>query len=94
LIAQLRQQHVAIDVGSQSAWTVLFEHLPLPMLFIIGAMLIAGLVRLVRGGTGATTSPTSMHPMHGLMGLLAGLFAKQRQEGRPLQQDRNEPETG
>ena len=92
LIPELRKQRVAIDVASSSSWTSLLGRLPLPMLLIIGVVLIAGAVRLVRGGkTGmGLGSAVSMHPMGGMMGLVTGLFGKQ-QTGSPPQADRSEP---
>jgi len=50
LIPELRRQHVAIDVKSPSAWTWVLGRVPWPMLIFVGAILIAGLVRLARGG--------------------------------------------
>jgi ATP-dependent Zn protease len=91
LIAELRKQHVAIDVTSPSAWTWLLGHVPWPMLVFIGAGLIAGLVRLVRGGKSGAGSSTSAQPMHGMMGLVTGLFAKRPQADGPPLRERNEP---
>jgi len=83
LITQLRKQHVAIDVTSSSQWMSWLGRLPWPMVFIIGAVLIAALVRLVRGGKSTSMSPMSMHPMGGMMGLVSGLFGKQPAETAP-----------
>jgi ATP-dependent Zn protease len=91
LIAELRKQHVAIDVALPSAWTWLLGRVPWPMLVFIGAGLIAGLVRLVRGGKSSAGSPTSAQPMHGVMGLLSGLFGKQPQAESPSLRESNEP---
>jgi ATP-dependent Zn protease len=84
LIAELRKQHVAIDVTSPSAWTWLLGRVPWPMLVFIGAGLIAGLVRLVRGGKPGAGSPTSAQPMQGMMGLLSGFFGKQQDSSLPV----------
>jgi len=76
LIAELRKQHVVIDVGSPSQWTRLLAALPWPMLFFVGMALIAGLVRLLRGGKPSSGSTMPMHPMQGMLGLASGLFAQ------------------
>lgn len=76
LISELRKQHVAIDVTTSSQWTSWLGHLPWPMVFILGAVLVAALVRFVRGGKPGSVSPTSMHPMGGMMALISGLFGK------------------
>ncbi|MBZ0148240.1 MAG: ATP-dependent metallopeptidase FtsH/Yme1/Tma family protein [Pseudorhodoplanes sp.] len=93
LIPELRKQHVAIDVASSSSWMSLLGRLPLPMLIIIGVVLIAGAVRLVRGGKVGMGlgSAASMHPMGGMMGLVSGLFGKQPQTGNPPQPGSHEP---
>jgi len=49
--------------------------------------LIAGVVRLVRGGKPQSGAVTSMHPMGGMMGLVSGLFGKQQQATSPPAQD-------
>ena len=56
LLPELRQQHVAIDVVSSSSWLSWLGRLPWPMVLIIVALLIAGLVKLVRGDKAATGS--------------------------------------
>lgn len=83
LITQLRKQHVAIDVGSASQWTSWIGRLPWPMVIILGAVLIAALVRLLRGGKSPTVPTMSMHPMGGMMGLVSSLFGKQPAESPP-----------
>lgn len=50
LMPELRKEHVAIDAVSSSSWTRLLGGLPLPMLLMLGAIVIAGIVRLLRGG--------------------------------------------
>lgn len=93
LIAELRKQHVAIDVGAPSQWTSLLGRLPWPMVLFVGVLLIAGVVRLVRGGKAQSGlgSTTSMHPMGGMIGLISGLFGKQPQAARPPAQDGDQP---
>ncbi len=76
LISQLRKQSVTIDVGVPSQWASLFARLPWPMLLFIGAGLIAGLFRLVRGGKLASTSSMSAQPMQRMMGFISGFFGK------------------
>jgi ATP-dependent Zn protease len=83
LIPELRKQRVAIDVTSSSQWTSWLGRLPWPMVFILGAILIAALVRLARGGKSPAASPMSMHPMGGMMGLVSSLFGKQPAESPP-----------
>lgn len=87
LIAELRKQRVAIDVGAPSAWswTGLLAHVPWPMLFIIGAALVAAFVRLLRGGR---PGGSAGKPQHGMMGLVSGLFAKREETAGPAQHDR------
>jgi ATP-dependent Zn protease len=85
LIPELRKQRVVIDVQSSSSWTSLLARLPWPMVLFVGAALIAGLVRLVRGGKAQAGSAT---PMHGMMGLVSGLF------GRPQQAESPPPHQG
>lgn len=81
LIPLLRKQHVAIDVASPSAWGWLLGRVPWPMLILVGAMLIAGVVRLMRGGKAPSGSAATALPTHGIIGLVSGLFAKQRPSG-------------
>jgi hypothetical protein len=93
LIPALRKQHVDIDVESQSSWTWLLGRLPWPMLIFVGAILIAGLVRLVRGGKAQPGTPTRGMPAHGMIGLFSWLFAKPGPgENPPLRHD-DEPKT-
>jgi ATP-dependent Zn protease len=95
LIPELRRQHVTIDVTSlSSSWTRWFAGIPVPMLLFIGAALIAGLVRLVRGGKTQTGSAVPIHPMQGMMGLAAGLFGKQQQAASPATQDSDSTKSG
>ena len=84
LMPELRKQHVVITVGSPSQWTRLLAGLPWPMLLFLGAALIAGLVRLLRGGKAQGGSAVTTSPMQGMLGLVSGLFGKkQREDGGP-----------
>jgi len=91
LIPELRKQHVAIDVASPSAWTWLLGRVPWPMLIFVGALLVLGFVRLVRGKTQTGTAPPSL-PAHGMMGLVSELFAGRPATGSPPAHD-DEPKT-
>lgn len=79
LMPELRKQHVVINVGSPSQWTRLLASLPWPMLLFVGAALIAGLVRVLRGAKLQTGSAGSTSPMQGMIGLLSGFFGKPQQ---------------
>lgn len=92
LIPELRKQHVLIEVSAPSPWTSLFAHIPWPMLAFLGVALVAGLIRLARGGTARSGSPASM-PAHGMMGLVSGLFPKQDQAASPPTRDHDEPKS-
>ncbi len=82
LLPELRKEHVTIDVVSSSSWLSWLGRLPWPMVLIIGGVLVAGLVRLMRGDK---ASPGSALPTHPMMGLVAGLFGKKDPEaGRPV----------
>jgi ATP-dependent Zn protease len=83
LIAQLRQQHVAIDVASSSSWTRLLAGIPLPMLLFLGFIVVAAMVRFVRGGKAQSDSAMPTHPMQGMIGLVSGLLGKQQQAASP-----------
>jgi len=83
LIPALRKEQVSIDVTAPSLWTSLLGNLPWPMLLILGAILVAGLVRLVRGRKTPSGSAMSMPPMPGMMGLVSGLVGKQQQAAPP-----------
>jgi ATP-dependent Zn protease len=76
LVPALHRQHVVITVASPSGWAWLLARLPWPMLIIIGAVLIAGLVRVVRGKKAQPGSAASSMPMHGMIGLVTGLFTR------------------
>jgi len=79
LIPALRQRHVAIEVAASSSWTRLLAGIPLPMWLFLGFIVVAGIVRLVRGSTVQAGTATPVHPMQGMIGLVAGLFGKQQQ---------------
>jgi ATP-dependent Zn protease len=87
LLPELRKQHVAIDVVSSSNWTSWLSRLPWPMVVFLAFILIAGLVRLMRGGSAQSGSATPVHPMQGMIGLLSGLFGKQSQAAGPATRD-------
>ncbi|MGB7540415.1 MAG: ATP-dependent metallopeptidase FtsH/Yme1/Tma family protein [Burkholderiales bacterium] len=91
LIAELRKQHVVIEVGAPSPWTSVLTRIPWPMLVFLGVVLIAALVRLLRGGKAPSGSTVSTLPAHGMMGLVSGLFAKKDQTGSPPEHGRDEP---
>jgi ATP-dependent Zn protease len=93
LLAELRKQHVVIDVAS-SSWTRLLAGLPWPMLLFIGIALVAGLIRLVRGGKAQSGSAMPTHPMQGMVGLVSGLFGKQQQDANPPTHDGGGPKSG
>lgn len=93
LIPALRKQHVVIDVAAPSAWSWLLGRVPWPMLIVVGVVLVAGFVRLVRGGKAPSGSAVPALPAHGMMGLVSRLFAKQPpDEGRPTR-DADEPKS-
>lgn len=79
LIAELRKKHVAIDVASSSSWTRLLAGIPLPMLLFLGFIVVAGIIRYMRGGKVQSGTAMPMHPMQGMIGLISGLFGKQSQ---------------
>jgi ATP-dependent Zn protease len=90
LIPELRKQHVAIDVSAPSPWTSVLARVPWPMLVLLGVVLIAGLIRLVRGGK-ARTGPVASMPAHGLVGLVSGLFGKEPPAANPPANGGDEP---
>lgn len=82
LLPELRKEHVAIDVVSSSNWMSWLGRLPWPMVLIIGGVLIAGFIRLMRGDKASTGSALPTHPM---MGLITGLFGrKDKEASHPL----------
>jgi hypothetical protein len=91
LIAELRKQHVAIEVSVPSPWASVLAHVPWPMLAFLGMVLVAGLIRLARGGTARSGSHASM-PSHGMIGVVSGLFAKQDQAASPPARAKDKPD--
>jgi ATP-dependent Zn protease len=91
LIPGLRKQHVVINVDSPSQWTSLLARLPWPMLLFLGVAIIAGFVRLMRGGKAQSGSVAPTLPAHGMMGLVSRLFAKRDQTASPPTNDSGEP---
>jgi FtsH Extracellular len=86
LIGALRKQHVAIDVASSSSWTRLLAGIPLPMLIFLGFIVVAAVIRFMRGGKAPSESAVPTHPMQGMIGLISGLFAKQTPAANPPSQ--------
>ena len=93
LISELRKQHVAIDVNPSSQWTSLLARIPWPMLLFLGAVMIAGLVRLLRRGKAQPGPAAPVLPAHGMMGLVSGLFAKKDEAAGPPTHDSDEPKS-
>jgi cell division protease FtsH len=90
LILELRKQHVAINVSAPSPWTSVLARIPWPMLVFFGVVVVAGLIRLARGGKAQSGSGAPMHPMHGMAGLVSGLFAKPHQVDSSPEHESNE----
>jgi hypothetical protein len=95
LLSVLRRQHVAVDVTWSSPWAswlgdsapallvivgaILFAK---PGLLIFGGLLVAGLLRAVRGNKTAersemSSNPIVTHPMHRMMKWMSGAVAKE-----------------
>jgi ATP-dependent Zn protease len=83
LIPELQKQHVVIYVSSPSQWTSLLARLPWPLLLFLSVAIIAGFLRLMRGGKMQSGSAASALPAHGMMGLVSHLFAKGDQTAGP-----------
>jgi ATP-dependent Zn protease len=94
LIPELRRQHVAIDVSSPSQWAALLARIPWPMLLFLGAVMIAALVRLLRGRKAQSGPAAPTLPAHGMIGLVSGLFAKRHEAESPPKHDGDEPKSG
>jgi len=91
LIPELRKQRVVIDVSVPSAWAWLLGRVPFPILIFFGAMIVGGLVRLVRGGK--VRSGSAM-PTHGMTGLVSGLFGSRQQAAGLPGRDDDESKAG
>jgi hypothetical protein len=78
---------VVIDVYVPSSWTWLLGMVPFPILIFLGAIIVGGLVRLVRGGKARSPSAMPMHAMQGMMGLVSGLFGRPQQAASPPGRD-------
>jgi ATP-dependent Zn protease len=72
LLPELRQQHVVIDVVSSSSWLSWLGRLPWPIVLIIVGLLVAGLLKLVRGDKTTSGSTASNHPLSGMIASLFG----------------------
>jgi ATP-dependent Zn protease len=87
LIPELRKQRVPINVAAPSGWSWLLGRMPWPMLVFLAVALIAGVVRLVRGGKSGT--PAATHPMRPIMERLLGLSSTERQVEKPPEYQSN-----
>jgi cell division protease FtsH len=94
LIPELRKQHIAITVSAPSRWTSVLARIPWPMLVFLGVVLLAGFVRLMRGGKAQPGAAAPMHPMQGMMGLVSGLFSKPHDVESPPEHESNERKSG
>lgn len=83
LVPELRKERVVIDVVASSNWIGWLGRLPWPMVVLLVAVAIGGLVRLARGKEPGSGSAMPMHPMQGMMHLLAGRFGKSTQDEEP-----------
>lgn len=83
LIAELRKQHVVIEVNVPSLWSSLLAHLPWPMLLFLALATLAGSVRLLRGGKAQVGSVATALPAHGMMGIISRLFGKKGHASNP-----------
>jgi ATP-dependent Zn protease len=94
LIPELRKQKVAIDVGSSTSWTRLLAGIPLPMWLFLGFIVVAAIVRFMRGGKAQSNTALPTHPMQGMVGLISGLFGKQTQAADPPTHDGGTSKSG
>jgi ATP-dependent Zn protease len=93
LIPELQKQRVVIYVSSPSQWTSLLARLPWPLLLFLSVAIIAGFLRLIRGGKAQSGSAASALPAHGMMGLVSSLFAKGGQTASPPPNGIGEPKS-
>ena len=93
LLPELRKQHVPIYVSSPSQWSSLLAHVPWPMLLFLGVAILAGFVKLMRGGKTPSGSAASPWPAHGMMGIVSRLFAKRDQAASLPTNDTDEPKS-
>jgi len=90
LIPEMRKRQVVIDVASPSQWTSLLARIPWPLLLFFGAAIIAGVVRLMRGGKAQSGFAGPTTPAPGMIGLAARLFTKKDLAARPPAHDIDE----
>ena len=62
-----------------SSWTRLLAGIPLPMLLFLGFIVVAAIVRFMRGGTAQSGAAMPTHPMQGMIALVSSLFGKKQQ---------------
>jgi len=81
-----------IPVALPATFTLL-GRVPWPMLILVGAVLVAGFVKFLRGGK-APPGPAASIPPHGMIGLVSGLFAKRQQAENERTDDADGPKVG
>ncbi|TRZ56649.1 MAG: hypothetical protein D4S02_15105 [Rhodocyclaceae bacterium] len=91
LLTELRKQHIPIYVSSPSQWSSLLAHVPWPMLLFLGVAILAGFLRLMRGGKSPSGSVGTPLPEHGMMGIVSRLLGKQESIASPPKSDVAEP---
>lgn len=94
LVPEMRKMRVDIDVRVPSLWTSLIARLPWPMLAFLGAMAVAGLVRLLRGGKPQSGQAGYSVPARGMMGLISRFVSRRRESKEPGSQDADTHQTG
>lgn len=87
LLPELRKDHVIIDVVASSGWLSWLGRLPWPLVLVVAFIVVAGLIRLVRGKK-STDSSASTVPQMPMMQLMSGVFGKHADESRPQHNDR------
>lgn len=78
LLPELREEHVIINVVSSSSWLSWLGRLPWPLVLFVAFILVAGLVRLIRGRKSTDSSTDTIQQMP-MMRLMSGLFGKRAQ---------------